>query len=155
MSEPRVFHALQRAHAALFRTADRVLARDGLSASQLGVLFVLREMAESSVSGLARTLGLGKPAVSGLIDRMAAAGFVARMPRADDRRGDAIVLTPHGSDLALRHEATTRHFNAALLDGFDKAERATILRFLDHVTASAEALAESVPANPSTRKDPE
>jgi DNA-binding MarR family transcriptional regulator len=141
MTAPRLFHAIQRAHTALFRAADRVLAADGIGASQLGVLFVLAERGPTSAGALARTLGLGKPAISGLVHRMAMAGLVARRPRKGDRRGVDVVITANGRQLARRHAETTRRLNAALLDGFDTAERAVIVRFLTHVATCADTLA--------------
>ncbi len=68
----------------------------GLSIAQCDVLTTLTEREGLSQQDLAERLYVTKGNISGLIDRLAAAGFVERRTIASDRRSHAIFLTPAG-----------------------------------------------------------
>lgn len=65
----------------------------GLGRSDLRALNLL-EHGPLGASVLARGLGLTRPAVTALIDRLAGAGYVARVAVAGDRRATAVELQP-------------------------------------------------------------
>ncbi|MDE2362334.1 MAG: MarR family transcriptional regulator [Hyphomicrobiales bacterium] len=72
----------------------------GLSIAQCDVLTTLTEREGLSQQDLAERLYVTKGNISGLIDRLAAAGFVERRTIASDRRSHAIFLTPAGRTAA-------------------------------------------------------
>ncbi|MEL7465359.1 MAG: MarR family transcriptional regulator [Pseudomonadota bacterium] len=145
---PKIFLLLQRAHAALFRAADRrSRAATGLSTSQQGVLFILDKRDGAPISEIAEVMLMSKSSISGLIDRMEAKGFVRRAPSAEDGRVLNVFLEPKGAALIERSLAAVDRYNARVLAPFDEAERKVIERFLLHVAANAEELvAEDVSA---------
>jgi DNA-binding MarR family transcriptional regulator len=65
----------------------------GLGRSDLRALNLL-EHGPLGASELAHRLGLTRPAVTALIDRLAGAGYVARVAVAGDRRATAVELQP-------------------------------------------------------------
>jgi len=74
----------------------------GVSIPQTDVLTTLSEEEGVSQQELAKRLYVTKGNISGLIDRLAAAGFVERRPSESDRRQHAIFLTDAGRRMAER-----------------------------------------------------
>ena len=84
----------------------------GLSVPQCDVLTTLTEREGISQQELAERLYVTKGNISGLIDRLAAAGLVERRSIEGDRRSHAIFLTPAGRDLAEKGIVMQRDFVA-------------------------------------------
>lgn len=144
----RVFHLLQRAHGALFRAADRLLlAREGVSATQHGVLLLLAHDDGQPSSVIAEALKMGKSSLTGLIDRMAAAGLVRRETDADDARVQRIFIERPGRAIVARSLGEVKRINAELLKPFNAAERKTVERFLDHIAANAPSIVDAADAS--------
>jgi MarR family transcriptional regulator, organic hydroperoxide resistance regulator len=74
----------------------------GLSIAQCDVLTTLTEREGLSQQDLAERLYVTKGNISGLIDRLVAAGLVERRTIASDRRSHAIFLTPAGRTAAQK-----------------------------------------------------
>ena len=89
--------------------ADR-LKSIGLSIPQCDVLTTLTEREGISQQDLAARLYVTKGNISGLVDRLEAAGFVERRSLAGDRRSHAIYLTEAGRQVALEGIALQRDF---------------------------------------------
>lgn len=149
MARLRIFHQLQAAHSALFRAADHHL-RDqlGLGSAQQAILFVLAKENGVSLGDLAKRLHLGKSGLSGLVDRMEAAGLVKRVPSPRDRRVIELHIEPAGRIIAERTTPLTQAINDELLTPFSQSERAIIARFLDHITTNSEAVTARTMAEP-------
>lgn len=81
--------------------ADR-FRQAGLSVAQGDVLMTLTEQEGLSQQELATRLYVTKGNISGLIDRMVAAGMVERRAAASDRRSHSVYLTPAGRETAVR-----------------------------------------------------
>ena len=144
-----IFHALQVAHSALFRAADKHTRQEaGLTTTQVAVLFLLSRKDGQPIGDLARALEMGKSSLTGLIDRMSAAGLVERREAEGDGRKSIICLTNSGQILAQSAKQKTKAFNSALLKPFSEAEIETISRFLKHISDNAEPIIN----NASTRK---
>ena len=88
------FIRLESAHAD--RRRRTVCARIGLSVPQCDVLTTLTEEEGISQQDLAKRLYVTKGNISGLLDRLVAAGLVERRSIAADKRQYAIYLTPAG-----------------------------------------------------------
>ena len=82
----------------------------GLSVPQCDVLTTLTEQEGLSQQELAQRLYVTKGNISGLIDRLEAAGLVARRSLRGDRRSHAIFLTEAGRKSALDGIALQREF---------------------------------------------
>jgi DNA-binding MarR family transcriptional regulator len=137
----RVFHLVQRAHAALYRAADRLLdAEFGVTAAQLGLLFVLRERDGRPLQEVARQLSLAPSSLTGLVDRALARGLVRKAVSAADARSQLLWITPAGRTLAEAAAFRVARLNGTLLAPYSPEERATIHRFLDDLATNADAL---------------
>ncbi len=95
--DPRVEHPVLLACRDLARAMDlfdeAACVALGVGRSDLRALNLL-EHGRLTASALARQLHLTRPAVTALVDRLAAAGFVERVAVAGDRRATAVALTP-------------------------------------------------------------
>jgi DNA-binding MarR family transcriptional regulator len=148
---PRLFLLLERAaHAVRQRLERRAQDELGVSMVQLGALFHLVGEDGCLHKQLGDALGIQPAAVSGLVDRMAAAGLVQRRPCSDDARAQRLHATAAGKRIAARAAPVVAEMQAALVAGFSPDEIAIVARFL--ATAAERALWPA-PA-PSTRKAP-
>ncbi len=95
--DPRAEHPVLQACRDLARAMDlfdeAACAALGVGRSDLRALNLL-EHGRLTASALARQLHLTRPAVTALVDRLVAAGFVERVAVAGDRRATAVALTP-------------------------------------------------------------
>ncbi len=88
-------------------TESRRLSKDeaqrlGVTATQLTVLKLLDEIGDLSLSTLSTKIRAHNSTVTGIVDRMEAAGLVARTRSAEDRRVWIIQLQPEGRRVAER-----------------------------------------------------
>jgi DNA-binding MarR family transcriptional regulator len=77
----------------------KVLGALGLHFQQAMALTHLEPGTPLPMSALATALQCDNSNVTGIVDRLEAAGLAERRPAEHDRRVKTIVLTPHGSDL--------------------------------------------------------
>jgi DNA-binding MarR family transcriptional regulator len=108
--------------------------RHGVSPSQAGVLFLLRSPDGMLIGDVARTLGVGPSGMSGLIDRMEAAGLVRRVTEPDDRRAVRLKLTDSGVAARERARTVAADLNARLSQGFSEEELDVVSRWLTAVS---------------------
>lgn len=117
------------------RTRD-ALAPLGLDTSHIGVLNVLESGGMLSQRELGRSLGIDRTTVVRLIDELQSIGLVAREP-SEDRRINALRLTPAGEDIAARMEAlvtaTERDVFSALSTAQVSALRSALAATIKHV----------------------
>lgn len=102
----------------------------GLSVAQCDVLTTLTEREGLSQQDLAERLYVTKGNISGLIDRLAAAGLVERRTIASDRRSHAIFLTPAGRAAAQKGIEAQRAFVTETLGRMAPADLAEFERLL-------------------------
>ena len=101
---------LTRLNALLARAFGRTLAPYGLSWPQAVSLLVLSEEDGTiSATQLVERLGLGRTAMTSVVDRLERQGWVERRPSIRDRRIADLLLTEAGRD-------TARHIAALLRD---------------------------------------
>lgn len=103
------------------------------SAAQAGALFVLARQDGATMGQLATELDLAPSAVSGLVQRLEALGWVQRRPCPEDARTQRVWLQASGQAQLppLRHALS--RINAQLTAGFTEAELQTVARWLTHV----------------------
>jgi DNA-binding MarR family transcriptional regulator len=102
----------------------------GLSIPQCDVLTTLTEREGVSQQELAERLYVTKGNISGLVDRLEAAGLVERRSIAGDKRSHAIFLTPTGRQLADKGIGVQRTFVAQTLGRLPPTELAALDRLL-------------------------
>lgn len=85
---------------------DLVQREHGTPLSHVQVLAMLQDAGTMSVSEISRRLGIAKPNITPLVDRLYEAGYVDRQHDENDRRVVNIVLLPAGSEKLAAIRAT-------------------------------------------------
>jgi DNA-binding MarR family transcriptional regulator len=139
MSRPRFIHLLNSAQRRLqqwialqqsLATADGVVPP---SPAQAGVLFALAQADGQTMGELATTLDLAPSAMSGLVQRMEALGWVARHADEHDGRTLRVWLLPAGQAQLPALKKALQRINNRLAEGFTEDELAVVARWLTHV----------------------
>ena len=136
---PRLIYLLSSAQRRLqqFVAAEQErFAREGVtppSPAQSGVLFVLAKTDGATMGALAQALDLAPSAVSGLVQRMEAQGWIARRASETDARTQHVWLQPSGRALLPALNKALGRINDKLHDAFTPAELQTVARWLEHV----------------------
>jgi DNA-binding MarR family transcriptional regulator len=119
------------------RWTERGLSGFGpLSSTTYKALVTLRSAGQShtlSPTDLGRALMMTSGAVTGLLDRLEAAGLVERAPDPEDRRGVIVTLTAAGVELSDRAQtgyADVERRLLAPLTGTDREQLTSLLRKL-------------------------
>lgn len=89
---------------------DIVQAEHNVPMSHVQVLTMLGENGVMTVSEISQRLGIAKPNITPLVDRLIADGYVERRRDETDRRVVKVVLLPEGEEqLASIQETIVRH----------------------------------------------
>jgi DNA-binding MarR family transcriptional regulator len=130
-SDPlRVWFRLMRLETRMRTAVADGLREIGLSVPQCDVLTTLTEQEGVSQQDLAKRLYVTKGNISGLIDRLVAAGLVERRAIAADKRQHAIFLTAAGRAAAEQAIACQRRFVARTIGRLPPAQLSTLERLL-------------------------
>jgi DNA-binding MarR family transcriptional regulator len=108
-------------------------AVEAVSPAQAGLLFVLDTQDGILMGEAGAALDLGPAGISGLVDRMVAAGLVERRADENDARASRIYLTAKGRKALLRAREATRATDARLAQGFSEAEINLVARWLTSI----------------------
>lgn len=101
----------------LVSVVSRETAGGTLSRTAAGTLAALERHGPSRITDLTRLEAVGQPAMTGLVQRLAAAGLVTRQSDPEDRRATLVELTEAGrAALAARR----RSQDALLADRLDR-----------------------------------
>lgn len=114
--------------------------RHGVTPTQLSVLKLLSEIGDLSLSRLSAQIRAHNSTVTGIIDRMEAAGLVDRVQSEEDRRVWIIRLLPAGRKIADGAEVSPWETLRDAIGSLTKSEQAQLLGLLKklahHVTNS-------------------
>ena len=116
-----MFHALPLLKKRLLHM-DLVESEYGIPLSHVQVLFMLQDAGTMSVSEISRRLGIAKPNITPLVDRLFEAGFVDRQHDENDRRVVNIVLMPAGEEKLAAIRATISRQIQTQSDGLSVSE---------------------------------
>jgi DNA-binding MarR family transcriptional regulator len=131
---PRLFHLMSLAQHRLLKSTDAVFSETlGITATQLGVLFILERTPGALPKEVSEALGINKSAITGLIDRMEAAKLVCRKPSEDDGRVVHLHATPDGLAKSAAARPILARLNSKLTEGFSEHEIAAVGRFLQSI----------------------
>ena len=98
-----LFNHLVRLEIELWNALDqRLHAELGTSMANLDVLQAIARIPDARVHDIAKELSITVGGTSKNVDRLEAAGQVARRPNPHDRRSSIVELTPEGTDLLDR-----------------------------------------------------
>ena len=138
-SRPRLIFLLNSAQRRLQQwvAAQQVAAAaDGSAAPspvQAGLLFHLDQHDGATMGELAQALDLAPSAVSGLVQRSEALGWVQRRACPEDGRTQRTWLLPAGRDCLPALRLAVRRINQQITAGFKDEELQTVARWLRHV----------------------
>ena len=148
----RVWFRLIRLEARMQAAVGERLRELGISIPQCDVLTTLTEQEGVSQQDLAKRLYVTKGNISGLIDRLVAAGLVERRAIAADKRQHAIFLTSAGRAAAEEAIACQRRFVARTIGRLPPDQLATLERLLVATRDLVRAPGEDSASEDRTRK---
>lgn len=122
----RTWFRFLRLHQRITARAAAEYRRIGLSIPQFDLLSTLSEREGISQQEVAERLYVTKGNVSGLLDRLAALGFVERRALPNDRRSYALHLTEEGRAITERGLALQRRLVAATLGSLPASDLAAL-----------------------------
>ncbi len=136
-----VWVRLLKAHGLVLRELRRRIPAD-LTLPQFDVLVQLHRRPEGMTSReLTRALLVTAGNITGLVDRLARMGLVARRPVPEDRRAVRIVVTARGRRVAARAIPRHRRDVEALLSPLPARDLARLRRLLGRLSHSLEEAA--------------
>src|SRR6478735_11661752 len=128
--EHRLVFLLNVAQRRLQRWMAARAQASGVTAAQAGLLFILGQRDGALIGEAGAALDLGPPGISGLVDRMTAAGLIERRADPDDGRAWRLWLTQAGRVALAQSKAGLAEVNARLTHGFTEAEIDVVARWL-------------------------
>ncbi len=105
-----------------------------LSMHQVSHLETIIRLGHPSFSELAAALGITKPSVTALVQKLILGGFVEKVQDPEDRRSFHIVLTGKGRRFTKIHQSMHRRIARALTAGLDEEEVGQLTRLLRKMT---------------------
>jgi DNA-binding MarR family transcriptional regulator len=123
----------------LFHSA--IAERLGLGATELKCYSIIRQAGPLTAGELSERVGLTTGAITGVVDRLEAAGLVRRDRDLNDRRRVVLALldNPQRERALLALYEPLGRAITALVAGYSAAEQATIARFLGEASGVLEA----------------
>jgi len=133
-----LIHDVARALTAAFAVGMNPL---GLTRSQSRVLAYVSRYPGVSQIELAELIGVGRMAMTGLIDRMEAKGLIFRSEDSSDRRLKCIHLTRDAKKLAPKMQKVASELLEDVLAGVSERDQRKLTNLLNHIQANARNLA--------------
>jgi DNA-binding MarR family transcriptional regulator len=122
----------------LFHAA--IAERFGVGATEMKCYSLLRQTGPLTAGELGERVGLTTGAITGVVDRMEAAGLARRLRDPHDRRRVVLELlsNPEREQKLFALYEPLGQSISAIVDGYSQEERATILQFLGQATTALE-----------------
>jgi DNA-binding MarR family transcriptional regulator len=118
---------------------NRRLAEHGLTPARAEVIWLLHHGGPRTQRELSQALKCTPRNVTGLVDALEAAGFVARGAHPTDRRATVVSLTAQGTALVTDWHRDRDHGTAYLLGDTSAADLKTFVTVLDRVLGGLRA----------------
>jgi DNA-binding MarR family transcriptional regulator len=118
---------------------NRRLAEHGLTPARAEVIWLLHHGGPLTQRELSQALKCTPRNVTGLVDALEAAGFVARGAHPTDRRATVVALTAQGTTLVTDWHRDRDHGTAHLLGDMSAADLKTFVTVLDRVLGGLRA----------------
>lgn len=142
-------HALSRTAKAWRRLMNVRLAGLGLSQAKWIALLLLDKSDDGIMQReLACSMGIECASLAGLLDRMAADGWIERRPCASDRRAKLVYLTGKSRTTLDEIHRIAREVSEQLLEGIPAEKLAACEEVLTAIEKQAQRLTAAVPAQP-------
>lgn len=147
--QPKEFGMLLAETARLWRSRlDQRLKPLGLSqAKWMVLLYLSRSKSCMTQSALAERIGIMGPTLTGLLNRLAADGWIERRETALDRRSKTVHLMPKADAALQQIEATAAQVREELLEGIPEDELAHCASVILRIKQRGEQLPEPERSN--------
>jgi DNA-binding MarR family transcriptional regulator len=130
MSEREEFVALFREiHPKFSRLFAKMLDEIDLTLPQYTLLNQLALLGSISMTEISGRLGITKPAVTNLVDRLEEKKLLERVPHPDDRRISLLNILPRGQKAVAKIQAESLEMILKAYDRFGSEEHKVISRF--------------------------
>ena len=134
----RLFLLLEIAARRMNRDADaRLKTEVGVTSAQAAVMFLLSRRGERRMGDIGDMLSLNPPAVTGLVNRMAALSLVIKTSSKTDKRSAVVSLTEKGRALADAADHVLRDLNTELETRLGDTDSDTLHRVLTSLAVDA------------------
>jgi DNA-binding MarR family transcriptional regulator len=110
-----------------------LLAPLKLSPAHAGILRMLSHYSGISQRELATRLGMHASRLVAIVDEMETLGLIVRGGSTEDRRANALRLTPKAGEVLVEIGKVARQHGDALLASLNEADRETLARLLQQV----------------------
>lgn len=129
---------MAKIHRVAGRVFSRLLKERGIevNAAQGRVLFALWREDRVPITELARRTALGKSALTSMLDRLEAQGYVERVPDAKDRRATRIARTDKDRAMEAAYRRVSDEMSRIFYAGFSAAEIARFEKDLERILAN-------------------
>ena len=114
-----------------FMQRTQFLQEHNLSNSQMMSLFHLLHNKSVSLNNLANFLGISRPAVSQLVDKLVRSGLVERIPNPEDKRGKLLELTDKGMELTEKGKLVNHKLGLDLVNSLTEDELPIIQKSIE------------------------
>lgn len=134
MEKKRAGLLIKEIHGLLEKKANKILAADDLTMSQVGILIKLQSKERKmSYKELEKDLGLAQSTTVGLISRLEKKGMVRTFTDPSDARIKYATLTEEGILCCGKAEAAMKDQEEILLKYMDPEERSQLLDYLSRI----------------------
>jgi DNA-binding MarR family transcriptional regulator len=130
---PRLGYLLKHANLRYAELTGAALAPLGIDTREWVTLMYLDSQPQLSQAEAAKRLGIDRTTMVAVIDQLERKGLVARRPHPDDRRKNAVEVTPAGRDLRERADRQIDECERRFLAGLGQAEARQLKRALHAV----------------------
>jgi DNA-binding MarR family transcriptional regulator len=130
-------HLIKGVRAAMIDGMERELAHLDITPAQFVIMARLAEGDTDSVSMLCKDVSYDPGAMTRMIDRLEAKGFIRRVRSTEDRRTVKLELTAEGRKLYPQLMTCAVNVQNALLRGFTKTEVGELEKYLRRMLANA------------------
>ena len=130
-------HLIKGVRSAIVDAMERELAHLDITAAQFVIMARLAAGDTDSVSMLCKDVSYDPGAMTRMIDRLEAKGFIRRVRSTEDRRTVKLELTAEGRELYPELLACAVNVQNGLLRGFTKAEARELENYLRRMLANA------------------
>lgn len=126
-------YQLRLAQIAIFRDFAQSLGEFDVTPGLFGVLVIIDANAGLKQSELARAAHLDRSTVVSVIDNLERRGLVERRAADNDRRSNALVLTPDGAALLKKLKRRVNEHEKRLVQHLTEDERQTLVTLLQRI----------------------
>jgi DNA-binding MarR family transcriptional regulator len=126
-------YQLRLAQIAIFRDFAQSLGEFDVTPGLFGVIVIIDANPGLKQSELARAAHLDRSTVVSVIDNLERRGLVERRPADNDRRSNALVLTPDGVALLKKLKRRVAEHEKRLVEHLSEDERTTLVALLQKI----------------------